>query len=161
LRPRTRPGAGDSDRIDRRGASVPQCRRKLVDQPIYERPPTGTIAARPRRPAPIRAASAARSVSPRPRGAAERRAAIVRATLRCRARDGYARLTMKRVAAEAGVSPGILHYYFRDKRAILARAAATVMGDLDRRVATEARGARDARGHLRALLRACLEVATE
>jgi AcrR family transcriptional regulator len=68
---------------------------------------------------------------------------------------------MKRVAAEAGVSPGILHYYFRDKRAILGRAAATVMADLDRRVATEARGARDARGRLRALLRACLEVATE
>jgi AcrR family transcriptional regulator len=100
-------------------------------------------------------------VSPRPRVAAERRAAIVRATIRCLARDGYARLTMKRVAAEAGVSPGILHYYFRDKRAILGRAAATVMADLDRRVATEARAARDARGHLRALLRACLEVATE
>ena len=34
------------------------------------------------------------------------------------------------------------------------------MADLDRRVATEARGARDARARLRALLRACLEVAT-
>jgi AcrR family transcriptional regulator len=97
-------------------------------------------------------------VSPRPRVADERRAAIVRATIRCLARDGYAALTMKRVAAEAGVSPGILHYYFRDKRAILARAAAAVTADLDRRVATEAR---DARGHLRALLRACLQVATE
>ena len=95
-------------------------------------------------------------MSPRPTVAPERRAAIVRATIRCLARDGYAGLTMKRIAAEAGVSPGILHYYFRDKRAILGRAAATVMADLDRRVATEARGARDARGHLRALLRACL-----
>jgi len=100
-------------------------------------------------------------VSPRPKVAAQRRAAIVRATIRCLARDGYAGLTMKRVAAEASMSPGILHYYFRDKRAILGRAAATVMADLDRRVATEARGVRDARGHLRALLRACLEVATE
>jgi AcrR family transcriptional regulator len=100
-------------------------------------------------------------MSPRPKVAPERRAAIVRATIRCLARDGYAGLTMKRIAAEAGVSPGILHYYFRDKRAILGRAAATVMADLDRRVATEARGARDARGHLRALLRACLKVATE
>src|SRR5262245_65757070 len=67
---------------------------------------------------------------------------------------------MKRVAAEAGMSPSILHYYFRDKRAILARAAATVTADLDRRVATAARGARDARAHLRALLHACLQVAT-
>jgi AcrR family transcriptional regulator len=100
-------------------------------------------------------------VSPRPRVAAERRAAIVRATIRCLARDGYTGLTMKRVAAEAGVTPGILHYYFRDKRAILGRAAATVMADLNRRVATEARGVRDTRGRLRALLRACLRVATE
>jgi AcrR family transcriptional regulator len=99
-------------------------------------------------------------VSPRPKVAPERRAAIVRATVRCLARDGYQGLTMKRVAAEAGVSPGILHYYFRDKRAILASAAATVMADLDRRVLTETRGARGARGRLRALLRACLEVAT-
>ena len=70
-------------------------------------------------------------MSPRPVVAPERRAAIVRATVRCLARDGYAGLTMKRVAAEAGLSPGILHYYFRDKRAILASAAATVMADLD------------------------------
>jgi AcrR family transcriptional regulator len=100
-------------------------------------------------------------VSPRPKVAAERRAAIVRATIRCLARDGYARLTMKRVAAEAGLSPGILHYYFRDKRAILASAAATVTGDLDRRVAAETRSARDALARLRALLHACFRAATE
>jgi AcrR family transcriptional regulator len=100
-------------------------------------------------------------MSPRPTVRVERRAAIVRATIRCLARDGYGRLTMKRVAAEAGMTPGILHYYFHDKRAILGRAAATVMADLDRRVALEARGARDAPGELRALLRACLRVATE
>jgi AcrR family transcriptional regulator len=100
-------------------------------------------------------------MSPRPRVAPERRATIVRATIRCLARDGYAGLTMKRIAAEAGLSPGILHYYFRDKRAILARAAATVVADLDRRVATETRSARNARGRLRALLRACLRVALE
>jgi AcrR family transcriptional regulator len=100
-------------------------------------------------------------VTPRPRVAPERRASIVRATIECLARDGYAGLTMKRIAAQAAVSPGILHYYFRDKRAILARAAATVVADLDRRVATETRTARGARGHLRGLLRACLRVALE
>ena len=88
-----------------------------------------------------------------------RRVEIVEATIRCLARDGYAGLTMKRVAAEARLSQGILHYYFRDKRAILAAAAARVTEDLDRRVAAEARGARGARGRLRALVRACLEVA--
>jgi AcrR family transcriptional regulator len=34
---------------------------------------------------------------------------IVRATIRSLARAGYAGLTVKRVAAEASVSPGILH----------------------------------------------------
>jgi len=99
-------------------------------------------------------------VSPKRGMAPIRRAEIVTATIRCLARDGYAGLTMKRVAAEAGVSAGILHYYFPDKRAILAAAAARVTGDLDRRVAAAARGARGARGRLRALIRTCLEVAT-
>jgi TetR/AcrR family transcriptional regulator, transcriptional repressor of bet genes len=88
-----------------------------------------------------------------------RREQIVRATIRCLARDGYAGLTMKRVAVEAGVSQGILHYYFRDKSAMLAAAAVRVTADLDRRVAAEARGARDARARLRAVVRACLETA--
>lgn len=90
-----------------------------------------------------------------------RREQIVRATIRCLARDGYAGLTMKRVAAEARVSPGILHYYFRDKAAMLAAAALRVTADLDRRVAAQARGARDARTRLRAVIHACLETAVE
>ena len=90
-----------------------------------------------------------------------RREQIVRATIRCLARDGYAGLTMKRVAAEAGVSQGILHYYFRDKAAMLAAAALRVTAVLDRRVAVEARGVRDARRRLRAVIRACLETAVE
>ncbi|HKA63260.1 MAG TPA: TetR/AcrR family transcriptional regulator [Methylomirabilota bacterium] len=90
-----------------------------------------------------------------------RRDQIVQATIRCLARDGYAGLTMKRVAAEASLSQGILHYYFRDKAAMLAAAALRVTADLDRRVAAEARGARDARAQLRAVIRACLETAVE
>jgi AcrR family transcriptional regulator len=100
-------------------------------------------------------------VTPKLGMAPVRREQIVRATIRCLARDGYAGLTMKRVAAEAGVSQGILHYYFRDKAAMLAAAALRVTADLDRRVAAEARGARDARGRLRAVVRACLETAVE
>ena len=99
-------------------------------------------------------------MSPKVGVAPVRREQIVRATIRCLARNGHTGLTMKRVAAEAGVSQGILHYYFEDKRAILAAAAAKVMTDLDRRVAAEARGARGARGRLRALIRACLDVAS-
>jgi AcrR family transcriptional regulator len=89
-----------------------------------------------------------------------RREQIVRATIRCLAREGYTRLTMKKVAREAGVSQGILHYYFADKRAMLAATLEAVTRDLDRRVAAaQSRTGRDARARLRALVRACLEVA--
>jgi len=89
-----------------------------------------------------------------------RREQIVRATIRCLAREGYTRLTMKKVAREAGVSQGILHYYFADKRAMLAATLEVVTRDLDRRVAAaQSRTGRDARARLRALVRACLEVA--
>jgi AcrR family transcriptional regulator len=89
-----------------------------------------------------------------------RRQQIVRATIRCLAREGYTRLTMKKVAREAGVSQGILHYYFADKRAMLAATLEAVTRDLDRRVAAaQSRTGRDSRARLRALVRACLEVA--
>ena len=67
---------------------------------------------------------------------------------------------MRKVAREAGVSQGILHYYFADKRAILTAALGAVSRDLDRRVAAaQSRTGRDAAARLRALVRACLEVA--
>jgi AcrR family transcriptional regulator len=89
-----------------------------------------------------------------------RREQIVRATIRCLAREGYTRLTMKNVAREAGVSQGILHYYFADKRAMLVATLEAVSRDLDRRVAAaQSRTGRDPRARLRALVHACLEVA--
>jgi AcrR family transcriptional regulator len=89
-----------------------------------------------------------------------RREQIVRATIRCLAREGYTRLTMKKVAREASVSQGILHYYFADKRAMLAATLEAVTRALDRRVAAaQSRTGRDSRARLRALVRACLEVA--
>ncbi len=91
-----------------------------------------------------------------------RREQIVRATIRCLARRGWPGLTMKTLAREAGVSAGILHYYFADKRAILLAALEAVTADLDRRIAAaEARSRGDARARLRALVRACLETALE
>jgi AcrR family transcriptional regulator len=98
-------------------------------------------------------------MSPRRVIAPQRREEIARATIRCLAREGAARLTMRKIAREAGVAQGILHYYFADKRAMLVAALETVMADLDRRVLREARGSRDARVRLRALVHACLATA--
>jgi AcrR family transcriptional regulator len=101
-------------------------------------------------------------VSPKRGVAPLRRAAIVRATIRCLARDGYSGLTMKKVARAAGVSQGILHYYFADKRAILVAALEAVAADLDRRVAAaQSRGPKDPRARLLALIEACLRLAVE
>src|SRR5258708_36762019 len=73
---------------------------------------------------------------------------IIRATIRCLARSGFSQLTMKRLAAEAGVSQGILHYHFKDKRAILAAAAGHVMDDLDLRAKSESANRRGAPSRL-------------
>ena len=101
-------------------------------------------------------------MSPRRGVAPLRRAAIVRATIRCLARDGYSGLTMRKVAREAEVSQGILHYYFADKRAILVAALEAVAADLDQRVvAAQDRGPKDARARLLALVEACLRLAVE
>jgi AcrR family transcriptional regulator len=85
---------------------------------------------------------------------------IIRATIRCLARSGFSQLTMKRLAAEAGVSQGILHYYFKDKRAILAAAASHVMDDLDLRAKSKSANRQDASSRLRAMIKASLAVAT-
>jgi TetR/AcrR family transcriptional repressor of bet genes len=101
-------------------------------------------------------------VSPKVGVAPLRREQIVRATIRCLAREGYSGLTMKKVSREARVSQGILHYYFADKRAILVAALGAVMDDLDARVrAAQARSGPDAAARLRALIEASLRTALE
>ena len=49
-----------------------------------------------------------------------RRQQILRAMFNCLAERGYARVTMRDIAKEAGVSVGTLYLYFRDKNEIIA-----------------------------------------
>src|SRR4051794_10328990 len=49
----------------------------------------------------------------------ERRQQIVEAALRVFADKGYAGATIKDIAAEAGVTSGLLYHYFEDKHALL------------------------------------------
>ena len=90
-----------------------------------------------------------------------RREQIVQATIRRLARDGASGLRMRAIAREAGVSQGILHYYFTSKHDILIAALETVMADLNDRLATLLHGAPDARARLRAVVRGCLGLADE
>ena len=96
-------------------------------------------------------------MSPKVGIAPVRREQIVKATIRCLARDGATGLRMKRVAAEAGVSQGILHYYFTNKRAMLIAALQTVQADLDHRLRTLLEGTRDSRTRLRAVILALVD----
>ncbi|WP_376793721.1 TetR/AcrR family transcriptional regulator [Thermogemmatispora sp.] len=49
----------------------------------------------------------------------DRREQIIEAALRVFARKGFARATNKDIAREAGITPGLIYYYFADKEALL------------------------------------------
>ena len=64
---------------------------------------------------------------------AERRAQIVDAFARVLAEHGYAGATVAAVAAEAGVSPGLVHHHFADKADLLAMLLEDLVGRFRRR----------------------------
>jgi AcrR family transcriptional regulator len=68
---------------------------------------------------------------------------------------------MKHVAREAGVSQGILHYYFATKRAMLIGALETVTAELNHRLAQLLDGAHDPRTQLGMTIRGYLEFASQ
>lgn len=51
--------------------------------------------------------------------AEERRSQILEAFRRCAMREGLQGASMKKIAAEAGVQPGILHHYFKDRNEMI------------------------------------------
>lgn len=61
---------------------------------------------------------------------------LIAAAFRVVARDGLAESNVKAIAAEAGVTPGLLHYHFANKDALLeeavAQGGAEYLGELDR-----------------------------
>lgn len=84
--------------------------------------------------------SAAAGVSARaaePRAAVDRRSQILEAARTVLSRQGYAETSTKDIAAEAGVAPGLLHYYFESKEEILVR----VVEDLAHEISASHRGA--------------------
>jgi AcrR family transcriptional regulator len=56
---------------------------------------------------------------PKAEGTEDRREQIIDAALRVFARKGVARATNKDIAREAGITPGLIYYYFADKEALL------------------------------------------
>jgi TetR/AcrR family transcriptional repressor of bet genes len=73
---------------------------------------------------------------PRPSNTDQRRADIVRGLAAVMAERGYAKATIKEIARAAGLTPGLVHYHFRDKQQILLSLieglAALVRGRMER-----------------------------
>lgn len=63
--------------------------------------------------------------------AAERKNQIVRATVECITKFGYHNFSMQDVAKTAGVSKGIIHYYFLNKDDLMMSVLDKVAGDIE------------------------------
>jgi AcrR family transcriptional regulator len=64
----------------------------------------------------------------------QRRAELTAALLRIASTRGLQAVSMREVAAEAGVSLRVVQYYFADKRALMASGLAELVARMDRRV---------------------------
>ena len=66
----------------------------------------------------------------------KRRADLVQAAIRCLSEGGMAAFKMERIAAEAGVSLGLLPHYFKSKTELLAEVyRAALYDDVYRKIA--------------------------
>jgi TetR/AcrR family transcriptional repressor of bet genes len=89
-----------------------------------------------------------------PKAAQARRSAIVAAAVRVLQRDGYAALTARKIAAEAGMSLGHISYHFTDMDEVMSEAyrlASQMLQDTEARLD---RGDASARDRLATLLKA-------
>jgi AcrR family transcriptional regulator len=85
---------------------------------------------------------------------AETREKILQAAFRTLSRRGYENTTVKDIAEEAGVAPGLLHYYFKSKQALVLAVLAVCCAKLQQPYAIDStHGVLEAFEHFKALLR--------
>ncbi len=92
----------------------------------------------------------------RPPNTEARRGQIVAALLPVIAKTGYEKATIQAIAAQAGLTPGLIHYHFKTKRDILASLSETLAGAATVRFDALAQSAADPLSHLKAYLHARL-----
>jgi TetR/AcrR family transcriptional repressor of bet genes len=91
----------------------------------------------------------------RPSNTDTRRAELVDALLAVMAKRGYEAATIAAIAAEAGLAPGLVHYHFESKHAILVALVERLASGLEARVQGRLAGAGDEpRGKLHAVVQA-------
>ena len=85
-------------------------------------------------------------------GPDERRDLLVAAALKCLAQDGYAGISVRRIAKEAGVSVGLLNHHFGSLDALIAEAYLKLSLDLTHLLQGEVDKAQSASSRLDAFL---------
>src|SRR5512139_1987244 len=91
---------------------------------------------------------------------AAQRQAVLAATWRTIARHGLGGATVRRIAAEAGVSTGFISHYFRDKREVVVAALALSNQRSAERIQARAAGLRGLAA-MRAVIEAVLPLDEE
>ena len=90
--------------------------------------------------------------------AAERKDQIVRATVDCITKHGYHNFSMQDVARTAGVSKGIIHYYFLNKDELMMSVLDKVAGDIEKVLASEMESINDPRRKFEVFLEVCFDI---
>ncbi len=90
--------------------------------------------------------------------AAERKDQIVRATVECITKHGYHNFSMQDVARTAGVSKGIIHYYFLNKDELMMSVLDKVAGDIERVLVSEMEASPDPIRKLEIFIDVCFDV---
>jgi len=90
--------------------------------------------------------------------AGERKDQIVQATVECITKYGYHNFSMQDVARTAGVSKGIIHYYFLNKDELMMSVLDRVSGDIEKVLADDMKSATDAKKKLEVFVSVCFDV---
>jgi AcrR family transcriptional regulator len=90
--------------------------------------------------------------------ALERKDQIVRATVECITKHGYHNFSMQDVAKTAGVSKGIIHYYFLNKDDLMMSVLDRVAGDIEKVLIADMEGITDPVRKLEVFIEVCFDV---
>jgi TetR/AcrR family fatty acid metabolism transcriptional regulator len=97
-------------------------------------------------------------MSPKVGIAPKRRAEIIEATFFCIALKGYSNITMQNIADSAGVSKGVIHYYFRNKEDLFLSVFEKLTKDLDTHIGRKVNRAKSPPEKIRAIISAVFEM---
>jgi AcrR family transcriptional regulator len=96
--------------------------------------------------------------SPRKRAADGRRAELVQAAARVVSRDGVAAATTRRIAEEAGLPQGLVHYWFASKDELIQEVVTSLLTQFEEAAAPAVADVHDPAGYVLSAFRAAFGV---